>query len=46
MLREVLLLALAVTTPGSSTFINGVLDKIVESLTAEGRIRKAGRGLI
>ena len=34
------------STPGSSTFINGVLDKIVESLTAEGRIKKAGRGLI
>ena len=34
------------STPGSSTFINGVLDKVVESLTAEGRIRKAGRGLI
>ena len=28
------------STPGSSTFINGVLDKIVESLTAEGRIKK------
>ena len=26
--------------------INGVLDKIVESLTAEGSIKKAGRGLI
>ncbi len=34
------------STPGSSTFINGVLDKIVEALTAEGRIKKAGRGLI
>lgn len=34
------------STPGSSTFINGVLDKIVESLTAEGRIVKSGRGLI
>lgn len=34
------------STPGSSTFINGVLDKIVESLTSEGRIKKAGRGLI
>lgn len=33
-------------TPGSSTFINGVLDKIVEALTNEGRIKKAGRGLI
>lgn len=34
------------STPGSSTFINGVLDRIVESLTAEGRINKSGRGLI
>lgn len=34
------------STPGSSTFINGVLDKIVESLSAEGRIKKSGRGLI
>lgn len=34
------------STPGSSTFINGVLDKIVESLTEEGRIKKTGRGLI
>ena len=28
------------------SLINGVLDKIVESLTAEGSIKKAGRGLI
>ncbi len=34
------------STPGSSTFINGVLDKIVESMTAEGDIKKSGRGLI
>ena len=34
------------STPGSSTFINGVLDKIVASLTEEGRIKKTGRGLI
>ncbi len=34
------------STPGSSLFINGVLDKIVESLKAEGRIVKTGRGLI
>lgn len=34
------------STPGSSTFINGVLDKIVQSLTEEGRIKKSGRGLI
>lgn len=34
------------STPGSSTFINGVLDKIVDSLTTDGEIKKAGRGLI
>ena len=32
--------------PAAASFINGVLDKIVDSLTAEGRIRKSGRGLI
>lgn len=34
------------STPGSSTFINGILDKMVASLNEEGLIRKAGRGLI
>ncbi|MBQ5653841.1 MAG: transcription termination factor, partial [Alistipes sp.] len=34
------------STPGSSNFINGVLDKIAASLTEEGRIQKFGRGLI
>ncbi len=34
------------STPGSSLFINGVLDKIAASLTEEGRIGKKGRGLI
>ncbi len=34
------------STPGSSTFINGVLDKLVLSLTEEGKIQKSGRGLI
>lgn len=34
------------STPGSSTFINGVLDKIVAALTEEGTLRKSGRGLI
>jgi N utilization substance protein B len=33
------------STPGSNSFINGVLDKVVETLTASGRIAKAGRGL-
>ena len=34
------------STPGSSNFINGVLDKIAVSLTEEGVIKKSGRGLI
>ena len=34
------------STMGSSTFINGILDKIVEQLTSEGKINKSGRGLV
>lgn len=34
------------STTSSSTFINGILDKIVENLTAEGKINKSGRGLV
>ncbi len=34
------------SSPTSSTFINGVLDKVVESLTEDGRINKSGRGLL
>ena len=33
------------STDKSGTFINGVLDKIAELLTAEGKIKKLGRGL-
>lgn len=33
------------STPGSSPFINGVLDKIVETLKNEDKIKKSGRGL-
>ena len=45
-LDEFIEIAKYYSTPGSSVFINGVLDKIVESLTNEGRIRKVGRGLL
>ncbi len=45
-LDEYIEISKAYSTPGSSTFVNGVLDKIVESLTMEGRIKKAGRGLM
>ena len=34
------------STPGSSTFINGILDRIVAALNAEGKIKKSGRGLL
>jgi N utilization substance protein B len=33
------------STPGSNSFINGVLDKVIETLQSEGRINKVGRGL-
>lgn len=34
------------STDQSDRFVNGVLDGALKALTAEGRIRKAGRGLI
>lgn len=34
------------STKKSSTFINGILDKIINSLKEEGKIKKTGRGLI
>ncbi len=45
-LDEYIEIAKYYSTPGSSVFINGVLDKIVEALKEEGRINKAGRGLL
>jgi len=34
------------STPKSNNFINGVLDKAIDRLQAEGKIKKVGRGLI
>lgn len=34
------------STPGSSVFVNGILDKLVVWLTEQGKIVKTGRGLI
>lgn len=45
-LDEYIEIAKYYSTPASSTFINGVLDKIVGALKAEGKIVKAGRGLV
>ena len=34
------------SSPTSSNFVNGVLDKIVAELTENGRIKKSGRGML
>lgn len=34
------------STPKSKDFINGILDRLMKTLKAEGRIQKEGRGLI
>lgn len=34
------------STPKSAVFINGILDRILEDLKTEGKIKKTGKGLI
>ena len=34
------------SSPTSSNFVNGILDKIVAELMESGRIKKSGRGLL
>ena len=45
-MNEYLEIAKEFSTPKSNSFINGILDKILEELTKENKIRKYGRGLI
>jgi N utilization substance protein B len=45
-LNEYIEIAKFYSTQKSNIFINGILDKIVEHLKKEGRIKKVGRGLI
>lgn len=45
-LDEYIEIAKYYSTHNSSLFVNGVLDKAVERMTAEGEICKSGRGLI
>jgi N utilization substance protein B len=45
-LNEYLELAKIYSTPQSSKFLNGILDKLLKDLTAEKRILKKGRGLV
>jgi N utilization substance protein B len=33
-------------TPKSRSFVNGLLDKLVQKLTEEGQIKKEGKGLL
>ncbi|RYF74961.1 MAG: transcription antitermination factor NusB, partial [Cytophagaceae bacterium] len=39
-------MAKAYSTPKSGTFVNGILDNLSAKLTADGTLRKSGRGLI
>lgn len=34
------------STPKSSVFLNGILDKLMNEMKASGKIKKAGRGLV
>jgi N utilization substance protein B len=45
-INEFLEIAKEYSTPKSSIFINGILDKLVREYKAEGKLKKAGRGLL
>jgi N utilization substance protein B len=45
-INEFLEIAKEYSTPKSSIFINGILDKLVKEYRAEGKLKKTGRGLL
>lgn len=45
-INEYLEIAKEYSTPKSSFFINGILDKIVKEYTSQGKLNKIGRGLM
>ncbi|MEZ0541141.1 transcription antitermination factor NusB [Fibrella arboris] len=45
-INEYIDMAKAYSTPKSGTFVNGILDNLSAKLTADGSLRKSGRGLI
>ena len=45
-INEYLEIAKEYSTPKSSIFINGILDKLVKDYKAENTLNKAGRGLM
>ena len=45
-INEYLEIAKEYSTPKSSIFINGILDKLVKEYEADGKLNKVGRGLL
>ena len=45
-INEYLEIAKEYSTPKSSVFINGILDKLVKEYTDKGTLNKSGRGLL
>ena len=45
-INEYLEIAKEYSTPKSSIFINGILDKLVKEYKSEGKLKKTGRGLL
>jgi len=45
-INEYLEIAKEYSTPKSSVFINGILDKLVKEYEAKGKLKKTGRGLM
>ena len=45
-INEFLEIAKEYSTPKSSIFINGILDKLVKEYKTQGKLKKAGRGLL
>ncbi|WP_375444454.1 transcription antitermination factor NusB [uncultured Fibrella sp.] len=45
-INEYIDMAKSYSTPKSGTFVNGILDNLSAKLTADGTLRKSGRGLI
>ncbi len=45
-INEYLEIAKEYSTPKSSIFINGILDKLVKEYKADGKLKKSGRGLL
>ena len=45
-INEYLEIAKEYSTPKSSIFINGILDKLVKEYKTDGKLQKIGRGLL